>query len=718
MKKRFNFVLIFVVALLFSFKVTAAETIVSGFPASISATYSGTVTMPYGTTIMNKFYNNAGRAFCTAFWYNAPTGTCSAIKWNSDATKNKKIAVAIGAMINKTRTLTGNTEHPNSIGADQYFYGEMAINNFLYNYNGKNSINNVSSLAKWSTISANATYKSIYSAGVTAYNNFNTTTMQISDLTLKVTNKTDTQVKVKAEAKVTCYNKDGKTVNCSAPCSKTLTIVSTQTGETSKTVNDISATCTRKVQNSTIYYEYKSNEQAINRDKTKAMTVKATVSLKNKVANPVAQNYNCGSNKQSLTPNLTYTLYTYNSASKSKSTTINPEEEPDEPTPECKIKFMKVDGNETPLKGAKFELYESKLVDDHYEVGNKIDTAFSDSNGNVIFDGLVPSTKYYYKEVTPPKGYKLNSAFQEINTNQESGSTCADKVDDNFVNNKETGSIVIKKTDGPNGTGNFVKGAKIKVYTVTEKDADPTGGDEVMDVSDSDSEEGGEYKIDDNNTYDFNFLHFDNNGNRTDDTNANDYFITDGNAKTISGLALGETYYIYEDSVPENSDYAIKVGTDSVLIEEAKQYTVNLQNIHSSIKISKQAITGKKELPGATLQILDSRGLPVEIDGEKAEWVSTTTPKEIKGLEDGVYKLVEITAPKGYAQAESIEFTIENGKLKNDDDNILVMYDDVLKVEVPDTLSARNILIVLFGIGLVAGGMGVFLYGVKRKDEV
>ena len=98
--------------------------------------------------------------------------------------------------------------------------------------------------------------------------------------------------------------------------------------------------------------------------------------------------------------------------------------------------------------------------------------------------------------------------------------------------------------------------------------------------------------------------------------------------------------------------------------------------------------------------------------------MSTKEQKEIVGLPDGTYKLIEITAPKGYQQAESVEFTIENGRLKNDEDNVLIMYDDVLKVDVPDTLSARNILLIIGGLSIVALGIGIFLYGVKKKDVV
>ena len=691
MKKIFSLMLILIVGLFLNLKVKAANIIVSGYNNSITASYSGTITMSYGATIMKKWYNDAARAFCTRFWYSAPTGTCTAVKWNNDDNTNKKIATAIGAMINKARSLSGGT--PGQISDDNYFYGEMAINNFLYYYNGKNSANQVSKMQTWSTIASNANYKAIYAAGTTAYNSFGKTTMQITSpkITLDSVAK-----KVSVTATVTCYNKDGKTINCSAPCNGTLTLDITKENASTSQLKNQAASCKRNVSGSNIYYTYSTtNPISIGDDATK---VKATISLKNKTSNPVAQNYNCGSNYQTLTPNDVRTLYTYYQAKKSVSTDV----------PGCAIKFNKVNELGSPLKGATFQLYNSSNV--------VVDTAISDANGNVIFDGLDPNTNYYYKETKSPTGYKLNSASNSVTTNAISNGECPTKVvASNFVNEQQTASITIKKTDGPDGTGNFVQGAKIKVYTVTEIDGGVPSGSEYMDetpiTDEGDEGEGGVFDLNDNNNYEFTFLHFDENGNYNPN-GAYDYFITDGNPKTISGLSVGETYYIYEESSPENTDYAPKVRSDSVELTSATNYVVNLQNIHSKFKISKQDITNKKELPGATIKIVDSRGVDVE------SWVSTTTPKEITGLPDGQYKLIEITAPKGYQQAESIDFTIEDGKLKDDEDNTLVMYDDVLKVEVPDTLSARNILIIIGGLAIVAAGLGIFLYGIRKKDEI
>ena len=74
----------------------------------------------------------------------------------------------------------------------------------------------------------------------------------------------------------------------------------------------------------------------------------------------------------------------------------------------------------------------------------------------------------------------------------------------------------------------------------------------------------------------------------------------------------------------------------------------------SKVKISKQDITTKAELPGAKLVLKDALGNVVE------EWVSTTTPHYItKKLTPGKYVLSETTAPEGYQlNTETVTFTV------------------------------------------------------------
>ncbi|MEG1048515.1 MAG: SpaA isopeptide-forming pilin-related protein, partial [Bacilli bacterium] len=74
----------------------------------------------------------------------------------------------------------------------------------------------------------------------------------------------------------------------------------------------------------------------------------------------------------------------------------------------------------------------------------------------------------------------------------------------------------------------------------------------------------------------------------------------------------------------------------------------------TKVKISKQDITNKQELPGATLVIKNSAGEVVET------WVSTNEPKYIEGMKPGKYTLEETIAPDGYIlSTEKREFTVK-----------------------------------------------------------
>ncbi len=139
----------------------------------------------------------------------------------------------------------------------------------------------------------------------------------------------------------------------------------------------------------------------------------------------------------------------------------------------------------------------------------------------------------------------------------------------------------------------------------------------------------------------------------------------DENPKTITGLKIGATYTISEESAPTGYK---KAATKEVKIESISAKTVKIYNSKKiDVKISKQDITTKKELPGATLVVKDSLGNVIDT------WVSTNEPHYIKKeLTPGVYYLTETAAPEGYAlYTETIKFVIDSeGNPQSD----IVMY--------------------------------------------
>ena len=673
-----------------STQVRADDRLSTAFPETITAQRSDLIT--YTARIYKKHYDNTGKAMCTGFTKDAPNNiTCKPIKWNSDSTLNKKIAVGVGSIINKARTLSGSTTGGINTW-EHYFYAEMAINQFLYTYNGKKDMNNISAhVTCWSCVTSNSIYKQLLSAGINAYNNYDKESVTLSSPTISVSSDNKT---VTATVKVTCKNSSGSTVACNLT-NKSLKITEVIPDEPSKGVSETITSPTVKKSGNILTLIYtKTFSTAFN---TKS-TVKGSFYVQNRVSNGIAQNYDCG-NYQPLTPNLVKTMYLYDHDTVSKSTD----------TTDCSFTITKTDKESNKaLFGAMFNVYSDE------EGKIKIDSVYTNSKGKATVSGLAAGT-YYYKEVKAPNGYVLDNSLKSITLSSTSG-VCSNEV--TITNTKSTGNLTINKVDSDDKP---VIGAKIKVYTIVnnpdyvEDDYNSEGTEITLPDIKDDSEFGLDYTGTDEGKYLFKYLYFDANGNYVpgvtsdEDGKYFDYFTTTDKAKTITGLTVGQTYYVVEDSLPDNSDYAAKVREGAVVIKEGGQtYSVKLVNVHSKFSISKQDITSKKELPGAILEIRDSRDIAIQ------SWTSTDKPQEIIGLSDGDYTLVETTAPNGYKVSESISFTIENGKIKDDEDNTLVMYDSVV-VDVPDTFTTKNIITMIAGLVLVSAGTSLLVYEIRKK---
>lgn len=250
----------------------------------------------------------------------------------------------------------------------------------------------------------------------------------------------------------------------------------------------------------------------------------------------------------------------------------------------------------------------------------------------------------------------------------------------------ERANLIIKKLDA---NGNLLAGAKIQVYS--------SNCDVVLDDSEvTDSSASDEDNIK-SNTCDINHIKF---------ADGSDTIVTDGTPIVINNLVVGQDYTVVEEAAPAGF---VNEGITQNITITAGENEVVFKNYQSSIKISKQDITSHKELPGAELEILNSNGTSTNF-----KWTSSDKQQEISGLPDGDYILVERTAPRGYSVSESVNFTIENGKLKDDEDNTVVMYDSVV-VEVEDTFTTQNVISMIVGLALVLSGTGIFVYAYKKK---
>ena len=161
---------------------------------------------------------------------------------------------------------------------------------------------------------------------------------------------------------------------------------------------------------------------------------------------------------------------------------------------------------------------------------------------------------------------------------------------------------------------------------------------------------------------------------------------------TLTELIAPDGYKLTEETI----EFELKANnnvTDVVMYNALKD--------KYKVKISKQDITTKAELPGATLVLKNSKG--EEID----RWVSGNEPHYLE-LEKGEYTLVEIQAPAGYDLSyEVIKFNVgEDGEVETS----VVMYNS----KTPDTADRNIVLLVAFMV-IGASGVGLSIYKLKHQ---
>ena len=207
-------------------------------------------------------------------------------------------------------------------------------------------------------------------------------------------------------------------------------------------------------------------------------------------------------------------------------------------------------------------------------------------------------------------------------------------------------------------------------------------------------------------------------------------WTTDGSTHEIKRLKPGK-YSVVETKVPDgytkvkNIDFEIK--DDGSVVSEAlesklnimdkNELTIVIKEEQTVTKFSKQDATTGKELPGATLQILDSNKKPIlDKDGKELyKWVSTNKPHIIEGLPAGKYYLKETIAPAGYQlSTEMVSFEVkEDGTVTQ-----VVMKNKPEEVpDVPDTGKSNMSMLMLGGSLVLVASLGLLIYTIVRRKK-
>lgn len=297
-----------------------------------------------------------------------------------------------------------------------------------------------------------------------------------------------------------------------------------------------------------------------------------------------------------------------------------------------KVEGIKVNESDEPLENALFGLFAVDTAE--FTSENAYMTAVSDENGNFEFDEI-PYGEYIVREIEAPTGYILSGESYPV-------TVCEDSE-----------TITIRTVNKPI----TVEVSKVDVY-----------GEELigaeMQLIDSQDNVVDEWVSDDTNHV-------------VTELPAGDY--------TLKEIAAPDGYVIATDIEFEVfADGTIKIrNVDSTAISEDGNPLIVMVDDTTKVKISKRDITTDKELPGATLQIIDEDGNVVE------EWVSADEAHLVEGklIAGKEYKLRETIAPDGYEIANEIRFTVnEDGSVTE-----VVMYDELTpKTTTPYTGDNHN----------------------------
>ena len=294
-----------------------------------------------------------------------------------------------------------------------------------------------------------------------------------------------------------------------------------------------------------------------------------------------------------------------------------------------RIEGHKTDDKSEPLENAVFGLFTADCV--KFSRDTAIMTAASDENGYFVFDEI-PYGEYIIHEIEAPTGYIFSDESYPVTVSED-----GDVVEITAVNKPITIEI-----------------SKVNVY-----------GEELI---------GAEMQLIDSQD------------------NVVDEWVSDGTNHVVTELPAGD-YTLKEIAAPDGYVIATDIkftvdvygnvtveNVDSAAVSDNGYPLIVMVDDTTKVRISKQDVTTGKELPGATLQIIDENGNVVE------EWVSTNEPHMIEGklIAGKEYTLKEIIAPEGYEITNEIKFTV------NADGSVteVVMYDEhTPDLETPPTVT-------------------------------
>lgn len=297
--------------------------------------------------------------------------------------------------------------------------------------------------------------------------------------------------------------------------------------------------------------------------------------------------------------------------------------------------------NNKPVKDAVYGVYSmnaqsSELV---FDESTEVCQITTDENGYGISRKL-STGNYYVKEISVSPTYYVDETPYQVTVKPDTNTAVHPNVYNLDLKDQPTEiEINKKKVSSTDTTGKQLAGAELEIYEYN----DNVEGDKIYS------------------------------------------FISSDTPERIYGLLeVGKTYLLHEKAAP----IGYTIASDVIFkVKETKGKTVvNMEDKTTVLKFLKKDTSNNGIVAGAELQLRDKDGNIVEVpvNGKMVKsWITTAEPLAVEGILPAgeTFTLYEIKAPKGFATAEPVTFTVRNdGQIEQ-----VEMFDAPLVVSVTKT---------------------------------